>query len=70
MKKYKLETYSNRGFLNYLYERLKDVNTLRLRKEPISMARQIFLNGLREILLEIIKDLENDNSSNKANSNN
>jgi hypothetical protein len=57
------------NFIEYLYKRLDDVNKARA-VHSTNNARLVWLNGQREILLEIIKDLENDNSSSKANSNN
>jgi len=45
------------NFLDYLYERLNDVNEQRA-KQTNNNARLIWLNGQREILLSIIFDFE------------
>lgn len=51
------------NFKEYLYKRLDDVNKARS-VHSTNNARLVWLNGQREILLDIIKDLENDNCSN------
>jgi hypothetical protein len=51
------------NFINYLYEQLKVVNEQR--KECTTHSqRMIWLNGQREKILQMIKDLEDGNNTN------
>lgn len=51
------------NFKDYLYKLLDDVNKARA-IHSTNNARLVWLNGQREILLQIIKDYENGNCSN------
>lgn len=51
------------NFKKYLYEKLDEVNKARA-VHSTNNARLVWLNGQREILLNMIKDFENDNCSN------
>lgn len=51
------------NFKEYLYKKLNEVNESRA-IHSTNNTRLVWLNGQREILLDIIKDLENGNCYN------